>query len=160
MPTALDFRLSPNFTWAEMTKTGQSSFQDKNREEAEACKEALTALCKTLMEPIRTKFGPLRVNSAFRGPSVNAGAGGSKTSQHLVGQACDFVPMNDKIPLMEVVDWVRYESGLKWGQLINEHPGNSKWIHISLGEPFRKSNNMQVLDFDGKGYTPIPEKKR
>jgi hypothetical protein len=53
------------------------------------------------------------------------------------------------------VDWVRKESGLKWGQLINEHPGNSKWIHISLGEPFRKANNMQVLDFDGKSYTPI-----
>jgi hypothetical protein len=155
MPTALDEKLSPHFTWAEMTRTGQSALQDKNREEAEKVKAAITTVCRTLMEPIREKFGPLRINSCFRGPAVNSAVGGSKTSQHMVGEAVDFVPLNDKIALMTVVDWVRKESGLKWGQLINEHPGNSKWIHISLGEPFRKTNNMQVLDFDGKSYTPI-----
>jgi hypothetical protein len=155
MPTALDEKLSPHFTWGEMTRTGQSALQEKNREEAEKCKAAITALCKTLMEPIREKFGPLRINSCFRGPAVNQAVGGSKSSQHMIGEACDFVPLNDKIALMTVVDWIRKESGLKWGQLINEHPGNSKWIHISLGEPFRKANNMQVLDFDGKSYTPI-----
>lgn len=155
MPTALDEKLSPHFTWGEMTRTGQTALQDKNREEAEKCKPAITELCKKLMEPIREKFGPLRINSCFRGPAVNSAVGGSKSSQHMVGEACDFVPLNDKIALMTVVDWIRKESGLKWGQLINEHPGNSKWIHISLGEPWRKSNNMQVLDFDGKAYTPI-----
>ena len=155
MATPLDFKVSPHFTWAEMTRTGQSALQEKNRAEAEQYKDAITALCQTLMEPVRMKFGPLRINSCFRGPSVNAGAGGSKTSQHMVGQACDFVPLDDKIALMTIVNWIRHDSGLKWGQLINEHPGNSKWIHLSLGEPFRKANNMQVLDFDGKSYTPI-----
>jgi hypothetical protein len=155
MSTALDEKLSPHFTWGEMTRTGQSALQEVNRQEAEKVKAAITAVCQTLLEPIRAKFGPLRINSCFRGPAVNSAVGGSKTSQHMVGEAVDFVPLNDKIALMTVVDWVRKESGLKWGQLINEHPGNSKWIHISLGEPFRKANNMQVLDFDGKAYTPI-----
>jgi hypothetical protein len=155
MPTALDFKLSPHFTWGEMTRTGQSALQDKNRAEAEQFKPAITALCQTLMEPVRMKFGPLRINSCFRGPAVNSAIGGSKTSQHMIGEACDFVPMDDKIALMTIVDWVRKESGLKWGQLINEHPGNSKWIHLSLGAPWRAANNMQVLDFDGKSYTPI-----
>jgi zinc D-Ala-D-Ala carboxypeptidase len=155
MATPLDEKLSPHFTWGEMTRTGQSSLQEVNRQEAEKVKAAITALCKTLMEPIREKFGPLRINSCFRGPAVNSAVGGSKSSQHMVGEAADFVPLNDKIALMTVVDWVRKESGLKWGQLINEHPGNSKWIHISLGDPWRKSNNMQVLDYDGKAYTPI-----
>lgn len=155
MATPLDTKLSPNFTWGEMTRTGQSSLQEKNREEAEKHKDAITALCVTLMEPIRSKFGPLRINSCFRGPAVNAAVGGAKGSQHMVGEAADFVPLNPKIELMTVVDWVRKESGLKWGQLINEHPGNSRWIHISLGDPWRKSGNMQVLDYDGKAYTPI-----
>ena len=156
MPTALDFRLSPNFTWSEMTKTGQTALQEQNRREAEAYKDALAAVCSTLLEPIRAKFGPLRVNSGFRSPATNAAIkGSSKTSQHMLGQACDFVPMDEKIPLLAVVDWVRKSSSMKWGQLIHEHPGSSRWIHISLGAPWRSGANMQVLDFDGSSYTPI-----
>ena len=154
MPTALDFRLSPNFTWGEMTRTGQTALQDKNRQEAEKCKDALTAVCTQLMEPIRAEFGPLRINSGFRGPAVNTAVGGSKNSQHMIGQACDFVPMDAKIPLMKIVNWVR-KSNMKWGQLIHEHPGNSLWIHISLGAPWRTGMSMQVLDYDGKTYKSI-----
>jgi zinc D-Ala-D-Ala carboxypeptidase len=155
MPTSLDYRLSPNFTWEEMTRSGKAEFREQNRREAEACKDALTAVCMTLLEPIRAKFGPLRVNSGFRGPSLNFAVNGSKGSQHMVGQAADFVPLNDAVSLLSVVEWLRKDSGLRWGQLIHEHPGNSRWIHISLGAPWRPANNQQVLDYDGKTYKPI-----
>ena len=156
MPTAIDYKLSPNFTWGEMTRTGQSGLQDKNRAEAEQYKAAIEALCKTIMQPIREKFGPLRINSCFRGPSVNAAVGGSKTSQHMVGEACDFVPLTSGITLNHVFDWIRKESKLPFGQVINEQPSaTSKWIHVSLGEPWRKTRNREALFFDGKTYTPI-----
>ena len=66
--------VSKHFSWAELTRTGSTELQQINREEAEKCRAALTALANTILEPIRAKFGPLKVNSAFRGPSVNAKA--------------------------------------------------------------------------------------
>jgi len=154
MPIALDQKLSDNFTFGEMTRTGQTALQDKNRLEAEAVLPALEALCKTLLQPVRNRFGAIKVHSCFRGPAVNSAVGGSKSSQHMVGQAVDFsVPGKT---LEEVFAWIVKESGLKYGQVILEgrEPGKPTWIHLSLGEPFRKANNMQALTFDGKNYAP------
>lgn len=153
MPTALDFKLSPNFTWGEMTRTGNTDLQDVNRKEAEQYLEKAKVMCNTLLEPIRAKFGPLKINSAFRGPAVNAKVGGSKTSQHMLFEATDFVSAKG-VDLKTIFNWIRLESKLPFGQLIYEHPGNSLWIHISLGAPYRKSVG-EVLDFDGTSYKPV-----
>jgi uncharacterized protein YcbK (DUF882 family) len=153
MSTALDFKLSPNFTWGEMTRTGNTDLQEVNRKEAEQHLEKAKVLCNTLLEPIRAKFGPLRINSAFRGPAVNAKVGGSKTSQHMLFEAADFVSAKG-VDLKSIFDWIRLESKIPFGQLIYEHPGNSLWIHISLGAPYRKSVG-EVLDYDGKSYKPV-----
>lgn len=154
MSTPLDYRLSANFTWSEMTQTSRTALLDQNRAEAEQYKDALEALCKTIMQPIRDKFGPLKINSGFRGAAVNAAVGSKPTSQHRLGQACDFVPLNATIE--QVFDWIRKESKLPYGQVINEQPSpSSKWIHVSLGEPWRKSANRQALFFNGRTYTPV-----
>lgn len=152
-------KLSKNFTWGEFTRTGQTALQDVNRAEAEAYKPALIALAE-LLQPVRDHWGALRVNSAFRGPSVNKGAGGSAKSQHLVGQAVDFVPLSEGVTLRQVVDWIA-ASDLPYGQLILEQPSaTSQWIHLSLGAPHRKGPNRQNLYFDGKAYHPLPPAKR
>ncbi len=154
--TPLDYPLSSSFTWGEMTRTGQMTLQAKNRAEAEHYKAALETLCRTIMQPIRDKFGPLKINSGFRGPSLNSAVGGQKNSQHMAGQAADFVPLADGVTLLMVFDWIRKESKLPFGQVIHECPSpTSRWIHVSLGEPWRKSNNRQALYFDGKTYTPV-----
>jgi hypothetical protein len=50
--------------------------------------------------------------------------------------------------------WVK-ASSLKFGQVIWECPGaTSRWLHLSLGEPWRTRNNREALYFDGKSYTP------
>lgn len=155
MNTPLDEKLSKNFTWGEFTRTGQTALQDQNRQEAERYKLALTALAQ-LLQPVREHWGALRVNSAFRGPSVNAKVGGSKTSQHMIGEAVDFVPLSEGVTLEMVFDWIRKESKLPFGQVILERPSaTSQWIHLSLGEPYRTKGNRQALHFDGKTYTPV-----
>lgn len=146
-------KLSKNFTWGEFTRTGQTALQEQNRIEAEQYKPALVALAE-LLQPVRDHFGVLRVNSAFRGPSVNKGAGGASKSQHLVGQAVDFVPLSEGVTLEQVFEWIK-ASDLPFGQLILEIPSpTSRWIHLSLGAPWRKGKNRETLFFDGKGYTP------
>jgi hypothetical protein len=154
MAISSDHKLSANFTFGEMTRTGQTALQEKNRAEAEAVLPALEALCTTLLQPVRDHFGVVKVHSCFRGPAVNSAVGGSKSSQHMSGQAVDFsVPGKT---LEEVFAWIVKESKLQFGQAILEgrEPGKPTWIHLSLGEPFRKANNQQALTFDGKSYAP------
>ena len=143
--------LSPHFTFDELTRTGQTALQAKNREEAKQYMKALTDLA-AMLEVIRAKFGPVRVTSAFRGPSVNSAAKGSKSSQHLVGEAADIgCGVSDE----ELHKWIVTESGLKYGQCILEKPPGKSWVHISLGAPYRDAKRCsESLYFDGKSYTP------
>lgn len=145
--------LSPHFTFEELTATGQTAMQARNREEAKAVLPALTALAE-MLEAVRGHFGrPLKVNSAFRGPSVNAAVGGSKTSQHMLGEAADFsvVSVDDA----EVHRWICTASGLKFGQCILERPPGRSWVHLSLGAPWRAAAKCgQALTFNGKDYLP------
>lgn len=49
------------------------------------------------MDTIRSEFGkPIRVNCAFRSKAVNDRVGGSSTSQHLQGLACDICAYSGK----------------------------------------------------------------
>lgn len=143
--------LSPHFTFDELTRTGQTALQAKNREEAKQYMKALTDLAE-MLEVIRAKFGPVKVTSAFRGPSVNSAAGGSKSSQHLVGEAADIgCGVSDEV----LHKWIVTESGIKFGQCILEKPPGKSWVHVSLGAPYRDPKRCnESLYFDGKSYTP------
>jgi zinc D-Ala-D-Ala carboxypeptidase len=145
--------LSPHFTLEEMTRTGQTSLQAKNREEAQAFLPALTELAQ-LLEVVRTHFGkPLKINSAFRGPAVNAATpGSSKTSQHMKGEAADIeIPGVDDAELHR---WICKESGLKYGQCILERPPGKSWVHVSICGTRDLKRCNEALTFDGKSYNP------
>lgn len=147
--------LSPHFTFEELTRTGQTALQEANRREAQACLPALTALCTTLLEPVRARFGPVSIHSGFRGPAVNTAIGGSKTSQHMSGQAADFHCPG--ATLDQVMRWLCLESKLPFGQVILEGRSPDKpptWIHLSLGAPWRAANLCgQKLVFNGLKYS-------
>ena len=153
--------VSEHFSWAELTRTGSTELQAINREEAEQYRAALTALATTILEPIRAKFGPIKINSAFRGASVNAKVGGSKTSQHLKGEAADIVAPS--VTVEELHRWIVTESGLPYGQCILEKTAPARpysWVHVSLGEPWRKDTLCrQALVYDGAGHYTTWEPK-
>jgi len=142
--------LSPHFTFDELTRTGQTALQAKNREEAQKVLPALKDLA-AMLEVIRAKFGPVRVTSAFRGPAVNAAVNGSTRSQHMVGEAADIScpAVTDEV----LHKWIVTESGIAFGQCILEKPPGRSWVHVSLGAPYRKASNNESLYFDGKSYT-------
>ena len=152
----LNEKLAPNFTFGELTETSQSRYLDVNRNQALAHIDSGRALAK-MLQVIRDHFkAPLHIHSGFRGPALNEAIGGSKSSQHMKFEAADF-HVEGKT-LQEVFDWIRKESGLKYGQVILEgrSPGKPTWIHISLGEPWREaSKSRQQLAYDGKTYTNV-----
>lgn len=135
-------QLSKSFTLAELTVTKTGLPNVPGAEEV----ERLRWLAEEILQPIRDRFGPIRINSGFRTPAVNLAAG-SKTpsSQHIKGEAADIVPLEAR--LTEVFDWIVKESGLFFGQCILE---KGTWIHISL--PREGKPNQRAMIFDGKDY--------
>lgn len=132
--------LSENFTLAEMTRTMTGLFNEPDI----MVQQSLCYLAQHVLQPIRDRWGALRISSGYRSPQVNAAVGGSTTSQHLLGEAADFIPLH--ADMNEVYRWIVEKSGLAFGQVILE----PSWIHISLIRMDKP--NQQALTFDGKEY--------
>lgn len=97
--------------------------------------EALDNLFRTanLMEQVRELLGkPIHISSGYRGPQLNKAIGGSKTSAHMQGLACDFVCHGFGTPLAITKEIA--SSVIGFDQLIYE----GTWVHIGLAENPRR----------------------
>lgn len=144
-------QLSKYFSFEEMTFTAKDEFKEKNKLEAEDYENNLRRVAVELLEPIRTGLGKqIDIHSGFRGKSLNEAVGGSKTSQHCLGEAADFniKGYDDRKGQIAVVQWVK-DKGIKFGQLLLERG----CIHISLGD------KMEIAEYDvqTKMKQPIKE---
>ena len=144
--------LSEHLSWREMTTTGHASLQGLNRSSAIPFQISLRALCVDLLEPIRAHFGkPITINSGYRCLALNTAIKGSKTSQHMKGEAADFVIVG--VDLYEIFEWLK-TSKLPVDQAILEghSPSHPTWIHASRSSKPRG----EFLIFDGKNYHSSP----
>lgn len=117
--------------------------------------------CEKILEPVRAHFGKaVQVNSSYRAPAVNKAVGGSKTSQHVNGQAIDFeIPgIDNKV----VADWVA--DNLEFDQVILEFytsgDKNSGWVHASIkkeGGNRRQRLIASKTKAGGTVYTPVAD---
>ena len=90
------------------------------------------------LEDVRTLLDkPIKINSAYRAPKVNASVGGSKTSQHCGGCAAD-IRVTGMTP-DEVVRAI-IKSDLQYDQVIREF---DSWTHISI--PNRKEDKPRKM---------------
>lgn len=125
------------FTYSELFRsdTAQRRCIDNTPPEPEI-RDNIIRLGERLLDPIRERWGSaIRVTSGYRCPELNKAVKGSRTSQHLKGQAADIVPVNGDIRgLFILIKKMRDEGKIEFGQLILEYGGSSrpKWIHISL----------------------------
>lgn len=156
--------LTPHFTLGEMTTTTRRDVVDLDHDgdhdellpntPTDAERAKLVKVCE-MLEVVRAHFGrPIAVHSGYRSPAVNAAVKGSKTSQHMKAEAADFHV--DGVPLVEVFDWIRKQSGMRWSQLILEgnSPAHPTWIHIGLAD-YWSGEPQQVLRFDGTRYSRV-----
>lgn len=156
-------KLSPHFTLGEMTKTKHKT-EDGNIPSRVAI-ENLKRLCGWL-EMLRSEWNiryagcktsdgrckmgddPIIINSAYRSWEVNKKAGGSATSNHLVGCAAD-IRCADKeqalryaVILLDIADQSRED----FDELIIEVRGSTVWVHFAV----RPKGNRRKLVFDIK----------
>jgi len=125
-------KLSENFTLAEATRSQTATRLGIDNTPDALTIERMKLVCENILEPIRAHFGlPVRIDSFYRSPRLNAEVGGKPSSQHVKGEAVDCeVP---GVPNAEVAEWVR--DNLEFDQCILEFytPGDpsSGWVHIS-----------------------------
>lgn len=117
-------------------------------------------VCEKILEPVRAKFGPVTVNSSYRAPAVNKAVGGSKTSQHVNGEAVDFEVMG--VSNKDLADWVA--DNLEFDQVILEFytagDKNSGWVHASIkrnGQNRRQRLIATKSKAKGTAYTPVKD---
>ena len=153
-------RLSEHFTLAELCKTSHKT-KDGNIPSRVAI-ENLKRLCGWL-EMLRSewnkRYGALRqaqgpgddpiiINSAYRSWEVNKRAGGSSTSNHLVGCAADIKcagkeqALRYAVILLDIAD----ESREDFDELIIEVRDSTIWVHFAV----RPKGNRRKVVFDIK----------
>lgn len=143
--------LSKNFTLNELIKSETATRLDIDNTPNEEQIESLRLLCENILQPVRDHFGkPVKISSGFRCSALNQAAGGSATSDHCKGQACDFEI--DGISNPELAQWIA--DNLKYTQLILEFytqgQPNSGWVHCSYSPENLKCQELTATKVAGK----------
>lgn len=102
------------------------------------------------MEEVRELLGhPITISSGYRSPAVNQAVGSKGTSQHTLGEACDFVCPAYGSPAKIVRAIV--DSTIGFDQVIQEFHNPAKpgsgWVHISFGD--RNRRTALIIDASG-----------
>lgn len=101
----------------------------------------LTALVDNVLDPLREWYGkPITVNSGFRCPALNEAVRGSKTSQHMSGQAAD-IDTGERQQNKLLFEHIR--KNLPFDQLIDE--SNFAWVHVSYRTDGKNRNQVLKL---------------
>ena len=127
------------FTIAELYRSNTADRLGINNRCKQEHITALTALVDNVLDPLREWWEkPLVVSSGYRCPELNSAVKGSKTSQHMMGQAAD-IDTGDRQQNKLLFEYIR--KNLPFDQLIDE--SNFAWVHVS----FRAdgNNRNQVL---------------
>lgn len=156
-------KLTPHFSLEEFTYSSMAlyrgidnSLNPENPAHAKIISN-LHNLCEQVLEPLRLyanesssykgdKRGsvPVIISSGYRCPQLNKLVGGSSTSQHMTGEACD-IHLSDQKKLREWFTWLM--DNTNFDQLILERatPKSTHWwLHVSC-RPTLSLNRHQVI---------------
>jgi len=130
---------APNFKYKEFVRSETAiRFSMNNFPTNEEVWRNIERVAVNVLQPIRNKFGMIRITSGYRSPDVNIKIGGSANSNHCRGEAVDIEPLKKGISLLDILEWV-YEN-IDYREMIAEYfPGG--WIHIA----FREGSNIKKL---------------
>lgn len=129
MDALKDNHLSDHFTIAEATFSDTANRNKLDNTPSNYTLQIMkqTAFC---MERVRAALGnlPLHINSWYRSPEVNEAVGSKDSSQHIKGEAVDFVCPDFGTPVAIAKKLIELKDLIRFDQLIME----GTWIHISF----------------------------
>lgn len=143
--------LSPHFHLAEFLA---SATAERMGIDNDPSADLLPSLKRTAqgLEAVRVRLGgaPIIVLSGYRSLALNRAIGSKDTSQHVKGEAADFIAPRFGSP-SEIVAALR-DSGIEYDQLILEYADTGRgWVHCS----FSAAPRHQALQIDASGTRPL-----
>lgn len=136
--------ITKHFTLEEMLRT--STHLNNSITSDSDIQSNIIRLVEVLLEPLRVKLGkPIKVNSGYRSPAVNAAIGGAPDSAHMKGLAADIV-VEGMTPI-ELSEFIR-DSGLPYDTVICE----PTWVHLQINakDVAPRKRLMTAKRIDGK----------
>lgn len=140
--------LSRNFGWNETAVS--ASFPDLATPIPDEYKPNAEKLAQLVLQPIRDAIKrPMKVLSWYRSPALNIAVGGSPSSQHTRGEACDFQCADVRGAWETIIGLVRDDKLAGAGQLIY-YPQRG-FIHVATRSSRFKLPTLCV-HWPEKGY--------
>jgi len=150
-------KLSKNLTLKEAVKSNTATRLGIDNTPSQWEINNLTAIADHIFQPIRDHFGvPIGVSSGFRCRDLNKAIGGSKYSQHMIGEALDIdADIYGKVTNADIFNYIK--KNLEWDQMIWEFGNDEEpnWVHVSYKESGvnRKQIRKAMRDSKGVYYT-------
>lgn len=141
-------KISKHISYAEGTRSMVAKRRGFDNTPNDEQLTRMKLLGEKVFEPLRKHFNvPIYIHSMFRCLEVNTAIGGSKTSQHMKGEAMDIDgQIFGGITNKQIFDYIRLN--LDFDQLIGEsltEDNDYEWIHVSYKE---ENNRKQILIMD------------
>jgi hypothetical protein len=143
--------LSANFSLKELTKSDTATRLGIDNTPDDETIDNLKTLCEKVLQPVRDHFGKsVTVNSGFRSSETNQATGGSKSSDHVKGQAADIEIAG--VANADLAQWIM--DNLDYTQLILEFYTqgipDSGWVHVSYDPNNLKKQELTAVKVAGK----------
>jgi hypothetical protein len=152
-------KLSKNLSLKEAIKSNTATRLGIDNTPDEWEIDNLRAVAENIFQPVRDHFGvPIGVSSGYRCKELNKAVGGSKYSQHMVGEALDIdADIYGKVTNAEIFNYIK--NNLDWDQMIWEFGDDEEpnWVHVSYKQAGanRKQLRRAYKKANGVYYTNI-----
>lgn len=135
---------APNFTYGELIRSHEAIRLGIPNIPNEVQWANLELGAQRILQPVRDKFGRIRILSGFRTPALCLAIGSTAKSTHTFGWAYDFEPMDTNIKLFTIMEWI-YEN-LEFDTLIAEYFPQG-WVHCTYSSaPDMKRHRLKLKD--------------
>lgn len=139
--------LSPHFSIDEMITSRTAVVRGIDNTPSAEIVAAMKYGCANVLEPVRQLLGhPMLISSGYRSSALNEAVGGSSKSQHMKGEAVDFICPQFGTPL-EVCDEIIH-SDIEFDQIIQE----GTWVHLSWHRDAPRRSILTAV-FTDRGVT-------
>jgi hypothetical protein len=146
-------KLSDNLSLSEVIESSTAIKHGIDNTPTDEHLRNLEAIAQNVFQPVREHFGkPIYVSSGYRSEALNERIGGSKTSQHSLGQALDldahvYGGLTNAQLFAYIEEWIVFD------QLIWEFGDGTEpdWIHVSYKkEGNNRGQKLAAYKKDGK----------
>ncbi len=145
-------KLSKNLSLQEAIKSNTATRLGIKNEPEQWEINNLRAVAENVFQPIRDHFGvPIGVSSGYRSKALNKAIGGSRYSQHMIGEALDIdADIYGKVTNAEIFNYIK--NNLEWDQMIWEFGDDEEpnWVHVSYKEAGRNRKQIKRARRDEK----------